>query len=228
MATFTKQAFLPGLTFLLLALFQTFCFTACDEQQDAPLKTIYVLNITDPIEISEAGKDKIIAESNNNPSVTFRQEAGKLVIDPEGLCLISLFLDAGPVNSLITDILNNNISAGDIIEFGQAIALAKVRQSVAERHILTLSTDVSELGFYWDGGGSSGTGHRICTMLITPDARFVLRIDFSKSEFGNLPEYRLNYRKGVDMETVFEVDSVNLPQVLLPNDVVDYFLGRFS
>jgi hypothetical protein len=209
---------------LFLALLQALCLTTCGKEQEPPAKTVIIQNITDAVELSSAGLNKIIADSNNNPFIKLRQGGGKSFIDTDGLYLLVLFIPSAPVTQLITDILKGDLEARDLIEFGAAIALAKVRSGTAERHILTLSAKATEVGYYWDGGG--GDNHRICTMLVTPDARFVLRIDFSKSEFGNDPEYRINYSSQVDMETVFEVGAAVLPQELLGDDAVDYNLGR--
>jgi hypothetical protein len=64
-------------------------------------------------------------------------------------------------------------------------------------------------------------------MIITPDARFVLRIDFTNNPvLSSLSEYAFNY--DIDMETMFETTNTKLPLDLLPNDVVEYLLDSFS
>jgi hypothetical protein len=209
---------------LFLALMQVLWLTTCDKEQEPPAKTVIVQNITEAVEISQAGLNKIITEGNNNPFVKFRQEGGKFFINTDGLYLIVLFISEVTAGQLYTDLLSNAINARDVIEYGEAIALAKIHNGTAERHILTLSAKTAEVGYYWDGAGSGK--HRICTLLLTPDARFVLRADFSKSAYGNQSEYPINYGNGVDMEPVFKVDATILPQELLGDDAVDYILGR--
>jgi hypothetical protein len=208
--------------FLFLALLQALWLTTCGKEQEPPAKTVIIQNITEAVELSEAGKNKIITESNNNPFIKFRQVGGKFFIDTEGLYLMVLFISDVPVAQLMLDISAGTIKAKDVIDYGEAIALAKIHNGTAERHILTLSAKATEVGYYWDGGGGN---HRICTLLITPDARFVLRADFTTNPFVNQSEYRINY--GSDMETVFEVSATVLPQELLGDDAVDYILGRF-
>jgi hypothetical protein len=223
MANFIKRVI------LLFALSQVLWLTACDDvEQETPLKTILVLNIPESISISQDGKQKIITESNNNPYIKFRQGADELSVNTEGLYFMALFVPADFAILLSAAISNDLNEARDVIDYGEAIVLAKIHNRTVARHILSLSSNVAGIGYYWDGSSKTGaTSHRVCTMLITPDARFVLRVDFTNSPIlGSQSEYTLNY--GIDMETVFETTNTKLPQDLLPNDAVEYLLDSFS
>jgi hypothetical protein len=220
---------------LLLAFFQALLFTTCDkEQQAGPLKNIQIINVTASIEISEAARDKIneMYTPYDNPRVTFSQVGNKWFVDTEGLYIMVLFIPDIPAGALIDDLLKNAIKLKDLMEYGHAIALAKIQDGAAERHILTLSTKADGMGYYWDGtngsGKDPGTGNfRTCTMLITPDAYWIFRADFSKSAFGVQPEYMVNYANNVDMQTVFNIDGTNLlPEELLPDNFIEEIFKR--
>jgi hypothetical protein len=238
--TFTKRVF------LFLALSQTLWFTACEEEQVPPQKTILVQNITTPIEITLEAMDVIIAESNNSPFMRFRQEGNEtVVIDPEGLYLLCVFIPATFTDNavkLFEQILGNERISEDVLDFGTAIAVAKVRNGTAERHILTFSGNANEILRYWDGTSEDGQEgvtdeHHIITLLITPDARFILRSDFFHNGVGTslnfLPfdkttsQYILDYSGNTNRLSIFEASSTQSPEKLLTDNIIEDFIGKY-
>jgi hypothetical protein len=210
---------------LILVLLQVLWLTACDEEQEPSPKTVIIQNIMDEITISEAGKDAITASGDGSSFIKFRQEGGASHISTEGLYFIVLFIPDDSIGTVIDDITNVDIQAREVLNYGNGIALAKIHNKTAERRILNFSTNTTEVGYYWEADTDAGN-FRICTLLITPDARFVLRADFSKSAVGNLREYRINYGSEVDMIVAFKASTLIPPQELLGDDAVDYILGR--
>jgi hypothetical protein len=193
--------------------------------------------------------DEMITKSNNNPSVTFRQGAdGNFFIDPDGLYLVALFVPAkfavvtvADALALYKDIQNGMLESRNALGFGSAIALPRISGSTAERHILALTSEGSETGYYWDGTSSDGMGatsdqHYIITLLITPDARFILRSDFFfnggsplfPTLFGNSDKYTIDFNEITRKFTMFHATPTQHPEELLPNDFIDYFVGRLS
>jgi hypothetical protein len=242
-ATFIKRVFL----FLSFSL--VLWITACDEQGD-PLKTILVQNITKPIEVSQDIKEEMIDKSDGRASVEFCPEGDKFYIDTEGLYLITVFVpdtSAQLAHELYDFIINNVKPSDDVLNsnYGVAISVAKIHNGKAERHILTFSSKIDDFGRYWDGLSSDGKGgdtsdHFIFTLLVTPDARFVLRSDmfynglttqfgggfdpFDMSELQCTITYDGNTKGRI---TMFETSTKQRPQDLLADDFVDRIFDMF-
>jgi hypothetical protein len=237
--------------FLFLVFLQTFWFTACEDTENTSPKTILALNIPATV-ISKDTMDKMIADNNNNSSISFRQEpdSDNFIIDPDGLYLMVLFVPAtfvfesvADALALYDDIQKGKIESKDALDFGSAIALPKVSGGTAERHILTFTANESDAGYYWDGISNNGMGdtsdeHYIFTLLITPDARFILRSDFffkggvlsptpSLTPFKNSNKYTIDFN-AANKSTMFKTDLDTPPEELLPDDFIDYFAGRLS
>lgn len=208
---------------LFIALSQAVWFTACeafrflaavpDGGDPASARTIRIHNIAPSIEISNEAKDLIIAESNGKTLVNFGQgPTGETLIKTDGLYLMVVFLISIDSAELESYMVNSKTTPEDVTKNGLAFALMKISGGAATGRILSLSSDVSEIGYYWPGG-AKGSEYGIATLLITPDARFILQADFSLGNIsiisvdlttktytvdygsydGTLPKYEVNF-----------------------------------
>jgi hypothetical protein len=204
--------------FLFAAIFQAFWLTSCEEFRqylslqvsETTVKTVFIHDIPSSLEIGQPAKDYIMTESHGNPAVSFCQEAGKIYIKTDGLYLMVLVLMAVDPNDLESYIGGTQKVPEDVTKNGLAFAMTRISDGTARGRILSLSSDINEFGHYWEGG-NSGSEYAMATLLITPDARFILQADFFLGNFspeftppddikityagysGTLPEYDLNF-----------------------------------
>jgi hypothetical protein len=202
--------------FLAAALSQALLLTTCEEfrqfssfeESETSTKTVFIKNIPSSIEISQEAKDLIMAESHDNPAVSFRQEATGAYIETDGIYLMAVFFMELDDEELVDYILGSKDVPEDVTKNGLAFAMMKISGGTARGRIISLSSDIDEFGYYWKGGDSDSE-YGIATLLITPDARFILQADFFlgglfiEKEYpleieyagynGTLPEYELNF-----------------------------------
>jgi hypothetical protein len=245
-AAFIKRVFLVPVV-LLAALVQILRLTTCnvEEASGRPVKIITLSNIPDSFEISPAVKTQL--SRYNNPLVRFRQEGGEPCIETDGLYILALFIPELTEDQLKAFITSGVLPEEDVLDKGAAYALIKIGKTATQR-IVTLSANIDELGYYWTDDGM-GDAYSICTMLITPDARFILRIDFSINLYAKAKsEFTLDYNlagrsiadlvdPNLDLITVFTVvrkkgsDTVfdsNSAYTLMPENFIEYLVERFS
>ncbi|MDR1230105.1 MAG: hypothetical protein LBK61_01760 [Spirochaetaceae bacterium] len=238
----------PKRVFLLLVFSQVLWLAACEEEQEPLQKAILVQNITTPVVITQQDMEVMTDENNNNPFVRFRQEGdGLFAIDPEGLYLLCVFIPktfAENAVQLVLDILAGNLISENVLDFGTAIAVAKVQNGTAERHILTFAGDDNSMFRYWNGFSEDGQGgvtdkHHAITLLLTPDARFILRSDFfcKGIEVDPMPDflpfdittsqYIFDYSGTTNRLPIFEASAIKSPQALLTDNIMEDFIGKF-
>jgi hypothetical protein len=207
---------------LLAVLLQTTVwFTACDalrflsmlpgREDPASAKTIRIHSIAPSIEVSQAVMNLIINESNGKSVVRFRQEGEKIFVETDGLYIAAVFNIASDSSEMKRYILEGKTLPEDMARNGLACALMKISGGTATGRILNLSGEAREVGTFWKGGGR-GSSFSIGTLLITPDARFLLQADFSLGNIcispnlttstltidysgydGTLPKYEVNF-----------------------------------
>lgn len=212
--------------------------TTCgyDYIAEVPPRTMFARNIPSAIEITDTAKDILSAVNDGNPVVTFSQGQGNLnhSVNTDNLYIMSIFINndkalelIGDINEIVKDSTAlANLKWDDIISMGEAFALARISGGEARRHILSLAGGERDIGYYWPG---SKDGMRIFTILITPDARFILQIDFSPLPYGDSPEYAFNFTE--DMYTAFKIDGtngINEPIKLLSDDLINELINKFS
>jgi hypothetical protein len=202
--------------FLAAALSQALLLTTCEEfrqilsleESETSIKTVFIRNIPPSIGISQDAKYLIMAESHDNPAVNFRQEAAKVYIETDGIYLMVVFFVELETEELQEYMLGIKDVPEDVTKKGLAFAMMQISGGTARGRIISLSSDINEFGYYWKGG-SSGSKYGIATLLITPDARFILQADFFLGGItikhdapleiaysgydGTLPEYNLNF-----------------------------------
>jgi hypothetical protein len=210
--------------FLVAAISQALWLTACEEfrqflsldESGTSVKTVFIQNIPPSIKISQDAKAFVMAESHDNPAVSFRQEDQDIYIETDGLYIMSVFFLATDDDELKGYISDSKKIPDDVTKHGLAFALVKISSGTAKGRIISLSSDINEFGYYWEGGDNNND-YGISTLLITPDARFILQADFFlgpvsvlpgsppkityKGYKGTLPEYKLNFGEiGIDID----------------------------
>jgi hypothetical protein len=177
--------------------------TACEEKPlGQSLKVVTLSNIPSAFEISATAKTQLMSE--DNPLVRFRQEKGVDFIETDNLYILALFLREPTADKWQEIIEKGDTSPEEILDQGRAYALMKIEGTAAQDRIIALSTDAGEIGRYWEPDPPEN--FVICTMLLTPDARFILRVDFSwKAYQSSMSEYTLDYNSVFDLSTVFSV-----------------------
>jgi hypothetical protein len=228
--------------FLLAAIFHALWLTACNEEAEGVIKTITLSDIPAAVEISSLAKDQL--SEYDNLSKLFFQEAGKWYIKTEGLYVMSLFLPVSSDDEWYDRIQEKQDLDGDMVEEmldeGSAFALMKINGNTIESRILTLSSDVGQLGYYWDSD-DEGMLYGICNILMTADARFIIRTDFSLHKYARaLYKYWLSYDFTYESNfwkiTVFTVvrkkgttDSFsNKACTFMPDSFLEYLWDRYS
>ncbi|MDR0638823.1 MAG: hypothetical protein LBG27_07985 [Spirochaetaceae bacterium] len=187
--------------FLLVALSQALWLTTCEEAPGRLVKIATLSNIPVDLEINATAKAQL--SEYDNLAKLFFQEAGKWYLKTNGLYVMVLFLPVAVALEWEQRILNGE-NPKEMLDYAQAVALMNISGETVQGRINTLSTKIGETGFYWEGDGTTVYG--ICTMLTSPDARFILQIDFSTKKYTNaLPDYALEYVPSSDLRTVFNV-----------------------
>jgi hypothetical protein len=180
--------------FFLLCV-QAVLLTACQEEASDPslIKFISIRNLDREMKISRQAWDQILEETiNDKTPIQFSQATdGNIVIDTEGFYVLVLLLPFNPDDTWESDITADFQKLNDLMDYGQGYALVKIHNGAGKQALLTLSKQIDEVGIYWSGKGVSQEGsnaaikYSVCSLLITPDARFIIRGDFS---WWNLPE----------------------------------------
>ncbi|MDR1470829.1 MAG: hypothetical protein LBT00_16245 [Spirochaetaceae bacterium] len=202
-AVFTERAF------LFVTLCQALWLTACiEEEEGQSIKTISVQNIPSSLEFTQEAKAQIDSsnEGKGNPYVHFSQEGDNWYIKTDGLYMLAAFLPLDAAANRVEAILKGEVPSQDLVDYGAAFALMKISGGRVSGRLLTLSTKANEIGYYWDGGNRV-EGYNIGLLLLTPDARFILRADVSTKPYpGTAAEYTLNYGSVYE---VLDLESIN-------------------
>jgi hypothetical protein len=209
-----------------LALSQTLWLTTCEEESGRVVKLVTVTNIPDSFKVEPMVKDQL--SQYYNPLIKFSQE-GELKTD--GLYIMVVFFElpssrASDLQAYIMEIAtkDDEIDVDTITENGKAFALMKIVGGTAEARILKMSP-ADERGNYWDPGATN-VRYGVCTLLITPDARFVLKADFylgsihvvltevtCRGYSGTIPRYTLDFnnKSGLKLQDITAKLEETLP-----------------
>ena len=206
---------------LFLPLF-ALAAAACDSIP-SDVKTLVVEDIPDSIPVSAVSEQDLI---DGNAQVVFSPNAsGGVSVNTENLYIFAVVLPSSVFTSVIDGVLNNTLSPKNIADWGEAFVVAKIQGGTARRRILNLAAGRDDIATYWTGG--QDPAYFVSLLYITPDARFILKCDFSVGKYSNtVTEFYYKYSGG-DMTAVYEIDGSQTPVPLLSDDFLSEVLTKF-